>query len=44
MGVWREEEGIVCEMHACLSECVSERGRKRERGGATLRIEGVNLS
>lgn len=42
----------VCELHACLSECVSRREREREsdraeeggRGGPTLGIEGVNLS
>lgn len=38
----------VCELHACLSECVSrgERDRAEEggRGGPTRRIEGVNLS
>lgn len=35
--------GIVCELHACLSQCVSKRERQREEG-ATRRIEGVNLS
>lgn len=43
MAVWREEGGNVCELHACLSECVSERERQREEG-RTRRIEGVNLS
>lgn len=33
MAVWREEGGNVCELHACLSECVSERERDRERRG-----------
>ncbi len=43
MGVGREEGGTVCELHACLSECVRGRERQREEG-ATRRIEGVNLS
>ena len=34
-GLERGEGGIVCELHACLSECVSERERERqtESGG-----------
>lgn len=31
-GLGREEGGIVCELHACLSECV-ERERETGRGG-----------
>lgn len=42
---WQEEGGIVCELHACLSESVTARERERQREeGATQRIEGVNLS
>lgn len=32
-GLERGEGGIVCELHACLSECVSERERDREWRG-----------
>lgn len=40
---WEVRRGIVCELHACLSECVSE-GERQGEEGATWRIEGVNLS
>lgn len=34
----------MCELHACLSECVSKREERQREEGATRRIEGVNLS